>query len=523
MFSSPFIRLDLRRLILLLTIASVLVTLTNSFYSIYKVQKSLLMEKTMEANRVYAEKMAATTDVFIESAQSQLEYSANVLKAHMHDESFLMREAERLRTQTRTFNSVAVVNAEGVIIAVSPETLDVKGVQLTSKDSLQSLHAQQPLVTEPFVSPAGNYLISISHPIFSDQGVYQGYVSGTIYLERDNILYRILEKHGYKDRSYVYVVDRNKTLIFHPDKSRIGESIANNAAIDSVSEGELGVKDIVNSKGVDMLTGFAPVQTTHWGIVAQRPKAAVMAELDKQMQDVFVVTIPIGLLTLLVIWVSAIFISRPLWHLARRVTAIEHSDTMREINQIHSWYFEVANLKSAILRGFGKLSHQLDKLHADSHSDAMTGLLNRRGMLKALDALTVKNVPLSVLALDIDYFKRVNDSYGHDVGDELIIAIAEQMQKQARQEDILCRAGGEEFLIFLANTDINNAYEVAERIRSAIEDHDFATVGRITVSIGVAYWPAGDVRMEASLKQADIALYQAKHQGRNRTQVAQTD
>ncbi|MFA0724600.1 PDC sensor domain-containing protein, partial [Vibrio sp. 10N.222.49.E5] len=88
-------------------------------------------------------------------------------------------ETKRLKNQTKLFNSVVVVNSNGVITAVSPETVKVKGIKLTNENSLQSLKAQAPLVTDPFVSPAGNYLISLSYPIFSNQGEYLGYISGT--------------------------------------------------------------------------------------------------------------------------------------------------------------------------------------------------------------------------------------------------------------------------------------------------------------------------------------------------------
>ncbi|MBT0026483.1 diguanylate cyclase, partial [Vibrio alginolyticus] len=162
-------KLNLRQLILFLSIFSMMVTLLNAFYSIYHVQRELTVTNTIESNRVYAEKMARMTDTFIESALSQLEYSALMLRSKVRDTDELQQEVDRLRLQTNAFNSVVIVNAKGIIVAVSPEAIQVKGVQLTSESSLQSLKAKSPIVTDPFVSPAGNYLISISHPIFSEQ------------------------------------------------------------------------------------------------------------------------------------------------------------------------------------------------------------------------------------------------------------------------------------------------------------------------------------------------------------------
>ncbi|MBY7850221.1 sensor domain-containing diguanylate cyclase [Vibrio fluvialis] len=515
-----FEKLNLRKLILVLGVFSVVITLFNAFYSIYKVQRDLIVNNTMESNRVYAEKMAEMTDAFIESAFSQLKFSAHVLSSKMNNSQVLELEAERLRTQTDSFNSVVIVNTEGIIVAVSPETVQVKGVKLTSERSLQSLRAQAPIITDPFVSPAGNYLTSISYPIFSSSGEYLGYVGGTIYLEKKNILTTLLGQHGYKDGSYLYVVDRNHTLIYHPDKRRIGQVIVNNEVINDVIQGDFGGKDIFNSQGVEMLAGYAPVKNAGWGIVAQKSKQLTLSTLDEQMWKVFLESLPIGILTLLLIWVSSIFISRPLWQLASAVRNFEsHVKTMDDLKKIKPWYFEASHLKISFLRAFSIVSNTIEKLHSDSLTDSMTGLLNRRGLDKAIESFRLENIPFSVLALDIDYFKKVNDTYGHDVGDELLKNVSQLMKNQAREHDVLCRAGGEEFMIFLPNTDLNRAFEAAERIRKSIEIYSFPTVENITISIGISSWEGLSERIDDVIKKSDQALYKAKNNGRNRTEV----
>ncbi|WP_268809545.1 cache domain-containing protein, partial [Vibrio parahaemolyticus] len=301
-------KLNLRQLILILSVFSVLMTLINSFYSMYKVQQQLIITNTIESNRVYAEKMAETTDLFIESAFSQLEYSAALLSQGMFDTKVQQQEVDRLRTQTSFFNSVVIVNSKGVIVSISPENIQLKGVQLKGGRSLQSLNAKVPLITDPFISPSGNYLTSISYPIFSENKEYLGYIAGTIYLEQKNILNTILGKHSYKDGSYLYVVDRNRTIIYHPDAKRVGEVIDTNEAINAVTKGEKGGKPIVNSRGVDMLAGYAPVAFSGWGIVAQRAEALTVATLNEQMWKVFIKSLPIGVITVLIIWVASVFI-----------------------------------------------------------------------------------------------------------------------------------------------------------------------------------------------------------------------
>lgn len=129
------------------------------------------------------------------------------------------------------------------------------------------------------------------------------------------------------------------------------------------------------------------------------------------MWDVLVETFPIGAITLLVIWISAAFISKPLWQLANVVKSFENrTSAIRDLNEVKPWYFEASHLKCSFLSAFNIVSNTIDQLHIDTLTDSMTGLLNRRGLDKAIDNLRIQNTPFSVLALDVDYFKKVNDT-----------------------------------------------------------------------------------------------------------------
>ncbi|MGO2161920.1 MAG: sensor domain-containing diguanylate cyclase [Vibrio toranzoniae] len=517
-------KVNLRKLILVLCVFSVMVTLLNAFYSLYQVQRNIIINTTLESNRVYAKKMAEMTDVFLDSAMTQLQYSAKALSDHANDQEALAEETKRLKNQTKMFNSVVVVNSDGVITSVSPETIKVQGVKLTSESSLQSLKAQAPLVTDPFVSPAGNYLISLSYPIFSSQGTYLGYISGSIYLETANILGKLLSEHSYEDGSYLYVVDRHGTLIYYPNKSRIGQVITNNRAINTVSKGESGSLDIVNSLGIQMLAGFAPVSQAGWGVVVQKSKQSTLLTVNQQMKEVFITTLPVGGLTLMFIWGFSSFISKPLKQLAMAVKeAGSHSSTVNNVKQIHSWYFEASQLKSSFIKAFGVAFETIDTLHTASLTDSMTGLLNRRGLDKAIERLQSQAIPFSILALDIDFFKSVNDNFGHDAGDELLKSFAQLMKEQSREQDLLFRTGGEEFIIFLLNSDVQDAFKSAERLRRKVGLYDFAGIGSVTVSIGVAFWGNEQQSIRSTLKEADTALYRAKNNGRNRSEIFSAD
>ncbi|HEH9403200.1 diguanylate cyclase [Aeromonas sp. A04] len=518
-----FLKIDLRSLILALAVISVMATLSNSFYATYEAQRALLISNTLDANRVYAAKLAEMTSTMLQSGQSQLAYSATLLAPAMKDDSTLLSEVRRLQQQTATFNSVAVVNADAVVVAVYPDTLQVKGARLTSQSAKLSITTRQPVITDPFVSLSGNYLISISYPIFDKEQVYLGYVAGTIYLQSHNMLSGILGQHYYQDGSSLYVVDRNRTRIYHPDSTRVGEKIRDNGVVDKVLSGEEGALALTDETGTEMLAGFAPIPQTHWGVVAQRPRAATLAGLDQQMMHVLLKIIPINLLILLFIWISAIFISRPLWQLAHKAKLMDQQESLKNIARIRVWYFEAAQLKQAMLKGLGLLNTRITQLHNDSHTDAMTGLFNRRGMQQVLDSYQALGQPLAVIALDIDHFKQINDGFGHDVGDQVLAALAALMQQGARQADAVCRSGGEEFLVLLPGLPLPLAFEIAERLRQRVAAHPMPGAGHITISLGVAHWPGSDDDLNAVLKQADKALYEAKRRGRNRTVLASRD
>ena len=158
-------------------------------------------------------------------------------------------------------------------------------------------------------------------------------------------------------------------------------------------------------------------------------------------------------------------------------------------------------------------------------TDPLTGLYNRRYMSvhvgAMVDAAADRGKTVSVLALDVDHFKAVNDTYGHDAGDEVLKELARRIKANIRNIDLACRTGGEEFVIALPETDAEVAYKVAERLRRAVGGKPFnagpeAGNLTVTVSIGVAELENAAESLDDIVKRADEALYRAKREGRNR-------
>ncbi len=160
--------------------------------------------------------------------------------------------------------------------------------------------------------------------------------------------------------------------------------------------------------------------------------------------------------------------------------------------------------------------------------DALTGLNNRRfletHLSSALDQAAHMGRPLSLMILDVDHFKAVNDTYGHDAGDEVLKGLAQRVRRVVRSADLVCRLGGEEFVIVMPDTPLSVAAKIAERVRAAVQSELFQIDANgqaipVTTSIGLAE-RAADANPDALLRRADKALYDSKSSGRNRVTAA---
>lgn len=170
-----------------------------------------------------------------------------------------------------------------------------------------------------------------------------------------------------------------------------------------------------------------------------------------------------------------------------------------------------------------KMKEIEDQLKRLSQTDQLTQIFNR---VKFHDALAHEinrirryESELALVMFDIDHFKSINDTHGHDVGDDVLVDLTKKVQTLIRETDIFARWGGEEFMLLLPHTSFQNAATLAERIRSAIEKHEFPTVKRVTCSFGVTHFIKTDDG-ETFTKRADQALYKAKEGGRNRVIAA---
>jgi diguanylate cyclase (GGDEF)-like protein len=184
---------------------------------------------------------------------------------------------------------------------------------------------------------------------------------------------------------------------------------------------------------------------------------------------------------------------------------------------------EIEREKLDIRKCIAEIAIANRRLEEAALTDVLTGLPNRRYAMRRLDqqwsAARRTGQPLTCMVVDIDFFKSINDKFGHAGGDTVLRDVANILRAAARKDDEVCRLGGEEFLIICDNTDANAAQITAERVRSSIEQHDFdveGIVSKLTASVGVAVQRPSDTNPDSLLRAADTASYAAKRKGRNR-------
>ncbi|MBU0891688.1 MAG: sensor domain-containing diguanylate cyclase [Gammaproteobacteria bacterium] len=277
-----------------------------------------------------------------------------------------------------------------------------------------------------------------------------------------------------------------------------------------------------------------------WLIVARQPVELAFAEANRTVRMTLAMGLIAALLASALAWMAARRLSEDLDALANAASAVEAGKPGADIPAVYS-NREVTKLSVAL----GRMTHRLlaareameekvrvrtleleaanRALDLQARTDALTGLLNRRGfetqMAFGLAMARRSGRPLSLITVDVDHFKRVNDTYGHEAGDEVLRRLARTLEERLRGSDVIARLGGEEFVVLLPDTDLAGAQAIAQALVQAMADQQDPVVGSITVSAGVASMRGLQDNGTDILRRGDAALYEAKGQGRNRVCV----
>jgi diguanylate cyclase (GGDEF)-like protein len=370
------------------------------------------------------------------------------------------------------------------------------------------------MVSSAYTSRSGHLVLFISQPVIRASGEFLGVIGGSVYLSQQSALHSLISSHFHNAGTLVFIVDSNRRVLYHPSQQRIGEIFERNQAVDLALRGEYGALQTPDQE--QMLAGYAPVAGTGLAVIAEQPRERTLAPLTELMGQTLIGMLPAGIIGFGLILAGTHLIVRPLRQLSITAKQLMAPEAEAQLLNVQAWYRDAAAIRRALLGGVRLLQQTLGRLHREAQSDALTGLANRRAMNAFLELLTETEQPYAVLALDIDHFKRVNDVFGHDVGDQVLKYVADILKNNSRASDLACRSGGEEFIVIMPDTPIAVAETIAQRIREYLASDQVPTVGSLTLSAGVACQDDQTQSAEAVLKLADERLYQAKQQGRNR-------
>ena len=286
-----------------------------------------------------------------------------------------------------------------------------------------------------------------------------------------------------------------------------------------------------------------------WQIVMRQPISTALQAIQELHRQLILLSFVAALLCIWFIYRFSNSISRPLELLVSTVTDIQYGSDdvkfpdikgIREFSflkdaiykmtmslLIHEKELQVMNhtLEQKVQERTEELEQLNHELQSIARKDALTGLKNRRAASEDLEQVyglyLRKPEPYAVIMLDVDFFKRVNDSYGHETGDIVLKQVSQILMHSVRSTDLIARYGGEEFLVLLHNVELEAARHIAEKIRQAVAEHQFVTVGNVTISCGVAMSSAAYQNAYDIVRHADASLYLAKTSGRNRVETHQ--
>lgn len=316
-------------------------------------------------------------------------------------------------------------------------------------------------------------------------------------------------------------------------KGLIGQKLWNPQVIQAVLSDREGIVEANGTDGIRWLLAHEVVTQNPDGAFPLRvlvtvPLDQVLADANAALARDLLGTVLAMLLLLLGAWYGAEwFVLRNVRALLRAASRVRKGD-LEARTGISYGKEELSQLAQAFDEMAETLQQREQKLREQAVSDPLTGLYNRRYLAELLPRELARarrsGKPVAMILIDIDHFKRVNDSFGHSAGDMVLTAIGALLKGMVRGGDVACRYGGEEFAVILPETDVHSASRRAEEIRSAMKRLDVNYMGRpvggITASLGIAMFPDHSEDTDALLRASDEALYAAKGAGRDRVMVS---
>lgn len=482
-------RMSLRARLGILLLVMILPFIAFSIYQAYRISNEFEIEHKTESLRL-AKSVAATVDEYIVATGDALIPIAKHKDVRMQRHEAAKAYLDELVPQYPYYHLIATVDLDGNVQAVSmsdrmAKSEDAKNVRTSVKDTecyRRGVSSSGVSIGEFMHSKlTGMPVVHVTYPIFGPDGKRIGFVAAAFDLTK---LQKKIVQQDIPAYTTVSVLDDKLTVIARskePEKW-VGKNVTELLDLKEMSTKSFGTAEKTSLDGIKKVYGFAHSTKAPWLIRVGVDYAHIQAEVGRAITGQFMVFIPL----LLVAVGGWIWMGR----------------------DVNSLYSETKRLSlTDPLTGL----HNCRKLHSD--------------LERALSSAAQYGRQLSFIMLDIDYFKNYNDCNGHQLGDFALQKAAGLITASVRNVDEVYRYGGEEFCVLLPEADKDDAILVAERIRQQIEAEEFIGEGKqpgkhITASIGVATYPNDAVSKEELIESADMALYKAKENGRNRIVAA---
>ena len=419
-----------------------------------------------------------------------------------------------VRARFGDYEELQLVDPQGRLVASSAR--GAKPIALP-KGWERSVETMRTLVTEPYRDKsAGKLVVVLGVPVERSSGEWSG-----VLLARANFtgLAEPLRVFGSRMTGLVSIVTRDGTPIVGSARER---ALAPDSA-KRLLDAEGRVVTYRSLDGAETVGSARRLSRMAWIALAHMPAAEAYAQVTRLRNLTVLVVSGLLLVVGLAAYYLAALIVRPLDRLTSAAVQVSSGDLALELPAGGSG--EVGDLTSVFNRMLVSLREHRTELERLSSTDVLTGLSNRRHLMSTLDGELERarrgKQTFSILMLDVDHFKAYNDEHGHQAGDEVLARLGAMLRESVRAYDCAARYGGEEFLVMLSATDRAAAAAVAERIHERFRGERFEG-GPVTVSIGVAEYPADGDRVDAVIARADAALYDAKRAGRDRVVAAGT-
>ncbi len=360
-------------------------------------------------------------------------------------------------------------------------------------------------------------------PVTSREGLLQGLLAASVESSALATLFTspVVEKE--KPVSTLLLVNRQGRVLF--ESGRPGLPRETLPLADELFRGAGKLMEYSSWQRGRVLAMLKPVQGIPWGIVVEMDRKALFANLESVRNSAILLVLGMAAVIGFFAWLLARGILNPLRELTQAAQRVAEGDfdISVQVRRSDELGFATVVFNDMVMQ----LRQSRERLELLTTTDSLTGLLNRKGITEGFSTFLIRyrrhQRPFSVIMLDIDHFKAINDRHGHLAGDKVLKEVSRVLLEEMREVDLVGRYGGEEFLMLLDETRAETAFVVAERIRNALAaaavPHEGVLI-RVTASFGVAEISSGSESMEELMERADKAMYLAKQQGRNRTVLA---